>query len=287
MDKFGENFRLFRKERGFTLKEMSKEIISFSYLSKFEKGKSDITLNNFVRLLEKLNMTSDEFLLFNNVDIAKYTKLFQKISLAYSANDKKKLLYYLKEEEVLFEKSSIIYHKCNAIMISVIIQDIDKSFSVSNHDSNFLKDYLIKCSSWTDYEVNLLGNILVLFSDELLIILVNEIKSRLIEEKIVRRNRRNLIALLQNSCIIFLRRKMIKEANDVSIFLEGFLEPHHFFEKTRKLFIDGIILITTGERSAGIEKSTQAIELIKVLNSESSDDYETELQFFLSFKKPL
>ena len=57
MEYFGDTFRLLRKERGFTLKTMSEGIISFSYLSKFEKGESDITLHNFIRLIERLNMT--------------------------------------------------------------------------------------------------------------------------------------------------------------------------------------------------------------------------------------
>lgn len=62
MKDYGMSFRLLRKERGFTLKTMSEGIISYSYLSKFEKGESDITFRNFVLLIERLNMTLDEFL---------------------------------------------------------------------------------------------------------------------------------------------------------------------------------------------------------------------------------
>lgn len=278
---FGETFRILRKERGFTLKTMSEGIISFSYLSKFEKGKSDITLNNLIRLIERLNMTLDEFLLFNDVRTNHYVELFQKISSSYARNDQLMLQRYFKEEMELYDKTGIIYHKCNSIMITAILQDIDDFFSISQSDTDFLVDYIIKCSFWTTYEVSLLGNTLTFFSEDLLLILLDEIKRKLKEYKVSKRNVRDLIALIENTCIIFLRKKKIKEAYSLSNFLDSFLEPSYFFEKTRKLFIDGIILICEGEKNEGTKKAEQAIEIMEVMDRNFSHDHEEELKLFL------
>lgn len=285
MDGFGETFRILRKERNFTLKTMSQGIISFSYLSKFEKGESDITLNTFIQLIKRLNMTLDEFLFFNKIRTTSYSELFQLISVAYMENNKIKLKGYLKKEKELYDKTGIIYHKCNSIMIAAIIQDIDNTFLVPQSDINFLVNYMVKCSFWTTYEVSLLGNTLTFFPEELLFILLSEIKKRLVEYKVTNRNTRDLIALIENACIILIRKNKIEEAKTLSSFLDIYLDPSYFFEKTRKLFIDGIILLSEGKRSDGIEKSTYAIKIMNILNPSFADSHKVELNSFLSNKQ--
>lgn len=282
---WGETFRLLRKERDFTLKSMAEGIISFSYLSKFEQGKSDITLNNFIRLIERLNITLDEFLFVNHVSTTHYVELFHSISLAYAKNDKITLQNLLTEERNIYEESGIIYHKCNFIMIAAIIQDINESFFIPQSDIDFLVDYIVKCSFWTAYEVSLLGNSLTLFSDDLLLVLLNEVTKRLKEYKVSRRNIRDLIALIENACFIFLRRKNVTEARLLSNLLDSFLEPSYFFEKTRKFFIDGIIYIYEGKREEGIEKAKQAIEIMGMMDKEFADDHRVELSNFLELIK--
>lgn len=72
----GTTFRILRKERGFTLKEMSEGIVSFSYLSKFEKGENRISLTNFTQLAQRLNMTVDEILYFSKIKTTDHVAFF-------------------------------------------------------------------------------------------------------------------------------------------------------------------------------------------------------------------
>lgn len=284
MDGFGETFRILRKERDFTLKAMSQGIISFSYLSKFEKGESDITLTKFIQLIKRLNMTLDEFLFFNKLRTTNYGKLFQLISLAYMENNKTDLKRYLKKEKELYNKNGIIYHKCNSIMIAAIIQDIDNTFLIPQNEINFLVDYIVKCSFWTTYEVSLLGNTLALFSEDLLLILLSEVKKRLEEYKVSSKNIRDLIALIENACIVLIRNNKIRDAKALSSFLDTYLEPSYFFEKARKIFIDGIILLNEGKRDEGIKKSVDAIQIMNMLSPSFADNHAAELNYFLKDK---
>lgn len=281
MKDYGMSFRLLRKERGFTLKTMSEGIISYSYLSKFEKGESDITFRNFVLLIERLNMTLDEFLFFNHVRTTHYAELFQAISFAYEKNDLVVLKQYYEQEKALYKKTKVVYHKCNFIMIATIIKDIDTSFFISNKNINFLVDYIVNCSFWTTYEVSVLGNTLPLFPEDLLVILLNEVKKRIKQYTVSQKNVRDLIALIENACIIFLRKKKVKEALSLSDFLDDFLEFSYFLEKTRKLFIDGIIFIHQGEINLGTELAKQAISIIRVMDTNFANDHEAELRYFL------
>jgi len=219
MNNYGEVFRILRKERGFTLKTMSEGIISFSYLSKFEKGESDITLNNFTQLIERLNMSTDEFFYFSGKKTTQYTNLLMKVSIAYAKNDYELLLSYSKTEKELYAINGNQQHKYNAIMILVIAQDISRCCSIPQEDIDILVDYIIKCLHWSSYEISLLGNSIIIFSDELLIILLKEIKKRLEEHKINKRNIRDLIALIENTCLILLRNKKTEHAKALSKFL--------------------------------------------------------------------
>ena len=281
MNSVGESFRLLRKERGYTLKTMSEGIVSFSYLSKFEKGKSDITLSTFVRLLRKLNMSVDEFLFFDNQVLTDYNKVFKKMSIAYSKKDKSGLVSLYEKEMALYHETNNTYHRCNAIVISAIISDIDTNYTITKANQNFLIDYLIGCSYWTHYEVSLFGNAMTIFPDKSLMILLKEIENRAHKQKVTRRNMRDIIALLENACVILLRRNKLEEAKLVSNYLDSIIEPHYFFEKTRKLFIDGVILILEGEKNSGIIQAQKAIEIIEQMDEQLSTYHKSELEKYI------
>lgn len=95
-------------------------------------------------------------------------------------------------------------------MIATIIKDIDAFFFISDRDINFLVDYIVNCSFWTTYEVSVLGNTLPLFPEDLLVILLNEVKKRIKQYTVSQKNVRDLIALIENACIIFLRKRKLK-----------------------------------------------------------------------------
>lgn len=282
MENIGESFRELRQERGFTLKTMSEDIVSFSYLSKFETGKAQITLVNFIQLAQRLNMTIDEILYFSNIGMTNYVDFFKKISSAYSNSDLAALKQHLKTEENLYEKTRINYHKYNSIMIAVIINNLDDDFCIPEKDAELLVDYVVKCSFWTTYEASLFGNILPLFSEELLTILLEEVKKRIIDYKVMNRNYRDLIGVIQNACIIFLRNKKVEKVIPLSNFLETTIQKNHYFGKTRKLYIDGVIDIALGNGNKGLNKAKEAIEVMNLMDEKYAQNHELELKYFES-----
>ena len=57
----GEFIKKIRKEKYLTQKELAEGILSKNFLSKFERGESKITSEIFMNLLERLNVSLDEF----------------------------------------------------------------------------------------------------------------------------------------------------------------------------------------------------------------------------------
>lgn len=277
MNDLGPLFRVLRKERGFTLKTLSEGIISFSYLSKFEKGENQISLNNFFQLLQRMNLTVDEVLYFNQTKTTNYTAFFQKIAIAHVQQDITRLKKYLAIEKNLYEEKSIQFHKYNAIMISAVIKDLEPEFIIPNEDIHGLVDYLVGCSFWTTYEVSIFGNSLSLFSEELLIILLKEIKERVSDYQVMRKNLRDLIRLLQNAALIFLRKGETHQAVKISDYLTTVIERDQYFEMTRQLFIDGAIALGLGEESEGLEKALKAIEIMEFFDEQLAKNHRLEL----------
>lgn len=280
MKDLGALFRVLRKERGFTLKTLSKEIISFSYLSKFEKGETQISLNNFIQLAQRMNLTVDEVLYFNQTKMNNYMDFFQRISFAHAQQDLVELKRCLEIENNLYQKNKVKFHKYNAVMISAVIKDIESDFFIPKDDIHQLVDYILACSSWTTYEISLFGNSLSLFSEELLTILLKEIKKRVLDYQVMRKNFRDLIRLLQNGALIFLRMRKVDQALELSIFLTTVIESNQYFEMTRQLFIDGTITLALGKENEGVEKALQAIEIMEVLDIKFAENHRLELERF-------
>lgn len=65
MNEWGQLFRKLRKERHLTLQQVADNVNSVSFISKFEKGESQITFNRLIHLLGKINFSVEEFLYIN------------------------------------------------------------------------------------------------------------------------------------------------------------------------------------------------------------------------------
>ncbi|GEK90761.1 helix-turn-helix domain-containing protein [Alkalibacterium kapii] len=284
-DNIGATFRVLRKERGFTLKEMSEGIISYSYLSKFEKGETQISLQNFIQLARRLNMTVDEILYFSKSKMINNVAFFQKVSMAHSKRDLPVLKNYLHDEQRLFEETNIDYHKYNAIMLAVTIRDIDENFSIEEYDPNVLVDYLLSCYFWSTYEISLFGNVLPIFKKDLLIVLLKETEKRITEYRVLKRNYRELIRSIENACIIFLRRKEVDQAEYLSEFLETITERSYYFEKIRKLFIDSVIKLAQEDFEEGEREARQVIATMAVFDEAFAKNHALELETFLEIYK--
>ena len=62
MKKYRRNFRKVREQKGSTIQQIADGILSISFLSKFERGESDISISYFFQILERLSLSYEEFL---------------------------------------------------------------------------------------------------------------------------------------------------------------------------------------------------------------------------------
>ena len=112
----GALLKKIRLSKNLTLKELASDYLSVSFLSKFERGESDISLSRFFLLLDKLDVSIEEFYGILYQDNPTQTeRLLESASKAYYQNDVLSLQKYVGEE-----RHKLSSHKTNHFSITVL-----------------------------------------------------------------------------------------------------------------------------------------------------------------------
>src|SRR5690625_8017282 len=102
------------------MKQVSQGIVSISFLSKFERGDSDISLTSFIELLPRISVTFEEFqFLHNNNRTEIMETFFQEAGDAYMNRNLGQLDRLIKKELDKWQKTGMETFSYNAIMINV------------------------------------------------------------------------------------------------------------------------------------------------------------------------
>ncbi|MDD7758034.1 MAG: helix-turn-helix domain-containing protein [Aerococcus suis] len=226
----GKYYREFRKDRDISLKDASQGIVSYSFLSKFERGESEITISSLISLIHRLNMSTTEF--FAYIDDYDSTKelFLEEINQAYKDQNIAKLEVIIKNNENLYSKTNFTFYKYNSIMTKCILSYISDCY-VSNDEKLMISNYLISCSNWTNYEIILLGNSFQLLSSTMQLIIVEEIKKRMLLIDKFSITKYHLINILINMCFSQLRQKETDYVKDLLHFINTQININGYYFK--------------------------------------------------------
>ncbi|MDR2977111.1 MAG: helix-turn-helix domain-containing protein [Streptococcaceae bacterium] len=108
----GETFKKIRKSKNVEPKGISKSLISYSQLMRFESGESDISAVKFLRLLREINLTAEEFevsflkiqgdIEFSTISQVFFTRLNKEsLKLTHLLSDTEKLIEQTPENQRL------------------------------------------------------------------------------------------------------------------------------------------------------------------------------------------
>lgn len=173
--KLGEFYKELRIARKVKQKDVAKNKLSVSQLSKFESGQTMLSADKMLEVIEGINLTFSEFgFALRNYKPTQHQLLINKISKLSVENDKQSLLELLDK----YKESQFLYDKLNTLVIKNAIHLIDRDFTLSLDDSKFLSNYLFDIEDWTAYEIHLFGNTMPFLSDTDLLFLGKELVSR-------------------------------------------------------------------------------------------------------------
>lgn len=285
MNKLGHVFRTIRLAKNLSLKDIAQGNISISFLSKFERDESDISLSNFYSLLNKINVTIEEFsFIANDYKLLDQEVLLDDIKSAYESNNIILLEKYKKKEMELYIETNSPTYKFSYIMISAIIHTLDPSKDVSQVDRDYISEYLLSIDTWGYFEIVLFGNSMNLLTMDSMVILSKEILKKTKMYMNLRVNRQEVIRILLNAVIFCVEGKRYADSLFFIKTLEDLLKDTDlFFEKTKLLFIRGLYEIKTNKIELGTKNCKKAIQIMYDLGSvEIAANHEEYLDTCLS-----
>lgn len=272
MKKYGETVRRVREQKGYTMQQLAEGILSVSFLSKFERGESDISLSHITRLLEKLSLTFEEFFyLHEDVGLDQLEYFFDKVEEAYVNRD---LVQLAKLREIALEKWKI--HGLETFHYNVIMIDVYNSIirgekiDFCEDSLNLLYAYLFNVEIWGYYELKLYNSTMFLMPLEMVITLSKNAFEKSTCFGKLKKIHKTIIAILINT-LTYMMGGAVPYTEQYKVFL-GYLESldipeDELYIRNSLLQVKGIYEIKIGNREKGIEMVRKAISIFTDLGS--------------------
>jgi Rgg/GadR/MutR family transcriptional activator len=270
MFQYGEYFRQVREEKGMTLQEVASGITTPSFLSRFERNKSSISIDLLLPLLEKLNTKFDEFALMAGIKpMNRFYARLNEIAIAHQQNDIDGLLRIVEDERHLFIENGENHHQHLAVVAEAAIADATGTLLSSATQTNVLT-YLFGVEKWGQYELSIFASVtgfIVLNSQKLLI--RELLEKRLNTEMLVKHEQLISMAII-NIIIQQLESRYVTSAIEVlSQFKSAYGNTANWEYLLRVKFLEGIILIEQGAVNDGTNLANKAIEAMVLIGQEN------------------
>lgn len=298
MKTYGGTLRGIRQQKGLSMQELAEGICSVSFLSKFERGDSDITLGLFTRILEKLMINLDEFLYIHNDFLTdSLEQFFKDVGTAYNERNSVELKLLREREMKKWKQLEVNTYHYNVMLIRIFEMIVNKKEideEVNEEDIQRLSDFFFRVEVWGYYEF-MLYNATMLFLQPTMVVQL----SRIAYEKSERYRQYKkvndvIITIIMNTITYLLgpvnhfdkKLEYQAEIKEFFSYLKTLAMPEsHLFERVHALQLHGAYEIKTGKQDIGIAKIQQAIQILTDLGSvRSAELIEQYLQQILEYK---
>lgn len=280
--KYGHVLRRLREEKGYSLRQVANGILSTSFLSKFERGESNISLSHFIKIIERMNVSLDEFVFVaNEYKPSELDRLMADIATAYQRNNTSKLTLIKNKEYEKWEEYGLSAYLCNSIMAEAKLLDLQKK-EIDKKKREYLANYLFNIELWGNYELVIYANSLTIFPPSTVIALSKEVVKKTSMYKLVHKNFLQTLAILINTTIVCLENNLLNDALYFILTLENMhMAENLFYERTLLVFLKGMYEIKKGNIPEGEVLCRKAIDTMYIIGSEdlamSYEEYVNEM----------
>ena len=163
---FGILFKEIRERKGFKQGKVAEGIVSVQFLRRFEKGESDIKLSNFYQLLNRINVSFDEFMYELEVESIDYIteELEKKFDRIIIKSDLISLDALIKEFYETYDST----RDSKYLQYYIIARIVYNSYFGSNYkiETEYLFSYLNQCETWGRHEYFIANYSVDVFNDK-------------------------------------------------------------------------------------------------------------------------
>lgn len=175
---YGKTAKTIRIAKGMTQKQVAGDFLSKSFLSKFENDETDISLQRFVYVINRLMVSYDEFMYINRGFKAdEYIDTMGKVIEAVADENIPLLQRILANQKALVTTNNSPYIENNIAIVSLNIERIRKEV-YSKELVEQVTDYLFDINQWGLYEIGLFNNVMFALPSGMISELLGEIMKR-------------------------------------------------------------------------------------------------------------
>lgn len=275
----GSTLRKIRKGKQITLSAVADKHLSKSQISRFERGESEISCIRLINILDKLNISLDEFLILHDKDYTKtesFVNLVQYIRKQYSSKNIDNI------KSLLSVTSSFNLNSYETTMIKSILYTLDIDVAPSDEELLQLTDYLFNVEKWGYYEIILLGNCVRTINYNSYFLLTKEMIKNYIYSSLNKTNKRLVTQLAINCLIISIDKNKFSDCTYLISEIEKLLNNElNFYEQTVFLYATGYFEHKF-ELENGAKKAKQAIQIFEFLGeNQMKSQYEEHYKKYI------
>lgn len=280
----GTLFNNLRKNKKMSLKDVSGDLISLSFISKFERGESEISLSRFLFLLNNLNVTIDEFHhLYQYEYPNEIEDLMTKVSINFSKRDISGFKEILTEENEKYQSTGKKRYLYNSIMLKTFITNLTNA-PMDKEDITTLTDFLFGTEYWGKYELLLLGNSMPSINIESLNLLLKELLKDSEKVTLTESNYILKIELILNAVDDAFKRKRVDYAIEYLTYLETIMVPSVklVYEKILLDFYLTMVRLIKDKDERAKKEVVDIFQGLRTLSLESiAEKMESDYKYFL------
>lgn len=165
-----------RKGKKIPVKVITACGISESQFFRFVKGESSLKVESFIKLIDQLNVTIDEFLyIARDYKIDPYKLFFKEIENSFYENNTTSL-YEISEIALESFKKTHIEKFRHISAVALILKSRLEKQPIPILEFNLIRDYIYNLSLWSHYDLSLFINVMFAFNIEETRYLITRIK---------------------------------------------------------------------------------------------------------------
>ncbi|MFL2129897.1 helix-turn-helix domain-containing protein [Ruoffia sp. FAM 20858] len=270
MQHIGPLFKRIRKSKGLTLEEVSKDIVSVSFLSKFENEKNDISASNLLALLQRLKVDPKEFYrLVSNCNSTPIQEFIASLTPAFRNDDVRLLNQKLTELDENKNKYDSLFYTHYKILITHFIDHLT-DLPINQTNTNTIINYLMANDYWGSYEVYLYTNFIKFIPLDINRLLLKKAKTSA-ANYVDEGNYKHSVVIIQTNFI----NKLIKERETflaidmINELLDDLNNTPYFYEINKLQYLKGKAMIAQGKITEGKKYTDRAIDIIYQFNNDT------------------
>lgn len=265
----GSCIQQLRLDKSLSPKQVYMDIVTRSHYWKIEHGQSDPSASVLLQILERLNVTNQEFIEMVDGNYRNYKQLKERFRIAVEQKDTAHLTEIERLTRSSFSETHNIKFHHLGCLCALFLYNLDAR-PFPEDEAQQIRNYIFSAPSWGEYEISLLNNSLFIFPQDSLLTLTNK-ALKFFEHKYLDTDvEKRTMKLVQNIICYSLYKSERKDLQAVlaPIDMSTFASDSMYARAVYK-WLEGLLLAKLDKDEEGIKMMYEVVHMFDYLSMDS------------------